>query len=122
MLIFSQPDDPTSFEERWSNEFVASAEALPGLRRVAVSRFRTTLSDPLRLYLVHELYFDDLDAVQQAMASIQGQNAGQTLMSIAQDFVSVLIAEHMEEDRPLRPKSSSRLSANSKSSFSKPGP
>ena len=103
MLIFRQPMDAMTFEERWSNEFVPAAEALPGLRRVAVTRFKKSLSDPLQLYLVHEFFFDDSDSVQQAMASPQGQVAGETLMSIASEFVSVLVAEHLEEERPFRP-------------------
>jgi hypothetical protein len=49
--------------------------------------------------MVHEFYFDDLQALQQALASPEGQIAGKALMSFAAEHVTICFAEHMEEAR-----------------------
>lgn len=98
-LIFKRPVDQVGFESRWSQEFVPKAEAMPGLRRVAVSRVYGSPSEDVDLMLMHEFFFDDAESLRRAMASPQGQTAGKTLMAIAADFVTICFAEHMEEDR-----------------------
>jgi hypothetical protein len=49
--------------------------------------------------MVHEFYFDDLHALQRALASPEGQIAGKALMSFAAEQVTLCFAEHMEEAR-----------------------
>jgi len=51
------------------------------------------------LHMVHEFYFDDLQALQRALASPEGQLAGKALMSFAAEHVTLCFAEHMEEAR-----------------------
>lgn len=99
IVIFRKPPDVMAMENRWSQEFVAKAEAMPGLRRVSVSRVVGAPGGTTDLHLVHEFYFDDLTALQEAMTSEAGQLAGQALMGFAGDHVSLAFAEHLEEDR-----------------------
>jgi hypothetical protein len=49
--------------------------------------------------MIHEFYFDSLSALQHAMASEEGQMAGQALMSFAENSTTILLAEHLEEAR-----------------------
>jgi uncharacterized protein (TIGR02118 family) len=102
MVIFHTPSDPTAFERRWSESFVHAAEQMPGLRRVAVSRAAGGPEGPVDIYLVHEFFFEDLRAVQEAMASPEGQIAGRALMSFAGEQVTLCFADHLEMslDRP----------------------
>lgn len=72
---------------------------MPGLRRVSVSRIQGALAHESEVHLLHELYFDDRQALDEAMASEAGQAAGQLLMSFAGGQVEVLLAVH-QEDRP----------------------
>lgn len=74
------------------------AERMPGLRRVSVSRVHGGL-DPKspRLYLIHELYFDDRESLETAMASEAGQKAGAILVAIAGERAQLLFAEHQED-------------------------
>lgn len=103
VLLFHEPADLAEFERRWSEEFVPQAERMPGLRRVTVSRVIGGLQEGQPdLHLMHELYFDDRRALERAMASEQGQKAGQTLISIAGESVELLFAEHREDvPRPI---------------------
>jgi len=99
MILFKRSADSLDVEIRWSNEFVKQAEAMPGLRRVSVSRVVGGPSGEVDLQMVHEFYFDDLQALQQALASPEGQIAGKALMSFAAEHVTICFAEHMEEAR-----------------------
>ena len=98
MLLFRQPTDVVEFETRWSHSFVRAAERMPGLRRVALSRIIGGPFGEVDLHLVHEFYFDDAQAMRDAMASQEGQDAGKALMSFAAEEVTLCFAEHLEDD------------------------
>lgn len=98
VVLIRRPPDPEALERAWSESFVPQAERMPGLRRVTVGR---TVGGPARapsVMLVHEMYFDDLPALRDAMLSPQGQAAGRALMGLAGDHSELLFAEHMEMD------------------------
>lgn len=99
MILFHTTDDPLAQETHWSQEFVPRAEKMPGLRRVSVSRILGSPGGGADLHLVHEFYFDDLTALQAAMASPEGQAAGRALMQFAGESATLLFAEHLEEAR-----------------------
>jgi uncharacterized protein (TIGR02118 family) len=101
ILVFKLPPDVTTFERRWSEEFVPAAERMPGLRRVSVARTYGGPSGPPEIYLVHEFYFDGEEALHRAMTSPEGQQAGWALMGFAARQVSLAFAEHLEQDRPI---------------------
>lgn len=103
VLLFERPPDVAEFERRWSEEFVPRAERMPGLRRVTVTRvIGGVMGAEPDLHLMHELYFDNRSALERAMASEQGQRAGETLMSIAGESVELCFAEHREDiPRPI---------------------
>jgi len=101
MLVFRPPANPTAFEQRWSEDFVPLAEKMPGLRRVALARTYGGPRGPTDVYLVHEFYFDDAEALRQAMTSSEGVEAGRALMGFAGHQVSLSFAEHLEEERPI---------------------
>jgi uncharacterized protein (TIGR02118 family) len=99
MIMFGRTSDPIGLETRWSQDFVRLAEKMPGLRRVSVSRVLGGPGGEVDLHLVHEFYFDDLAAVQAAMASPEGQAAGRALMEFAGESATLVFAEHLEEKR-----------------------
>ena len=98
ILLFKQPDDLAEFQRRWSEEFVPLAEKLPGVRRAIVSHIDGGPAGPVEYHLIHELYFDDKDALTAALASPAGVRAGQCLMSFAAQTATLLFAEHMEDE------------------------
>jgi uncharacterized protein (TIGR02118 family) len=100
LLAFPQPPDPAAFEAAWSQEFVPRAERMAGIRKVIVSRTAERLAGEGDLYLEHAFLFDDLAAARSAMASPAGEEAGRALMGFAAGNVSILLMEHLEEDRP----------------------
>lgn len=102
MLLFRVPDDVLEFEKNWSEIFVATAERMPGIVRVAVTRVYGGPTGEGNLHMVHEFFFQNSEALQAAILSEQGQRAGQALLSFASDLVTIVFAEHLEEARPIR--------------------
>ncbi|MGD2161694.1 MAG: EthD family reductase [Anaerolineales bacterium] len=99
IVLFKSTNDPTQLETQWSGRFVPLAERMPGIRRVTVTRVLGGASEASEFHMIHEFYFDDLPALQRAMASEEGQKAGQALMSFAENSATILLAEHLEEAR-----------------------
>ena len=99
IVIFHQSSDMIELERQWSETFVAQAEQMPGLRRVAVSRVGGRLIEQTHIHLIHEFFFEDEPALRRALASPQGQAAGEALMRFAARDVTLVMAEHLEEAR-----------------------
>ncbi|MGA9192054.1 MAG: EthD family reductase [Anaerolineales bacterium] len=99
MVIFHQSSQMTELERQWGENFVAQAERMPGLRRVAVSRVGARLIEQTQIHLIHEFFFEDESALRQALASPEGQAAGEALMRFAARDITLVMAEHLEEAR-----------------------
>jgi uncharacterized protein (TIGR02118 family) len=99
LIQFTTPPDVEIFEQNWSERFVPSAEKMPGLKRVSVSRVYGGPAGDVNLHLVHEFFFENAQSLRDAMASPEGQSAGQELLAFAADYVKICFAEHLEEDR-----------------------
>lgn len=98
LVILIEPQDHTAeFDARWS-EFLAAAEGMPGLRREVTSRVDKVLYGKLAPHLIHELHFDSLKAAGEAMASPAGKRAGEVLQQITGGKVSLLFADHLQDD------------------------
>src|SRR5947209_714982 len=72
--LYRKPDDPARFEEHYENVHSPLIEKIPGLRKMAITRYskmltpaNQTLSD--QPYLECMMYFDDMDSYKAAMAS-----------------------------------------------------
>jgi len=103
---------PAEFDERWP-QFLHLAEQMPGLQREATSRVQHVLSGSQDIVLIHELFFDSLEALQAAMASPFGRQAGQELQRMTQGKVVLLVGDHNEDElenilRYTQPKSGSQ--------------
>lgn len=98
LIILVEPqDNPAAFDSRWPR-FLAEAERMPGLRREVTSRVDRVLHGSYHIHLIHELYFDSLSAAADAMGSPQGERAGQVLQEISGGKVSLLFADHLQDD------------------------
>ncbi len=99
ILIFKKTDEDNLdfIEHRWSHEFVPLAERMPALQRVSISRVTKSISPEADVHLIHELFFDSLEDLDQAMKSEVGQQAGRLLMEFASQAVQVYFAEHAED-------------------------
>jgi len=97
IIMVETPDDSFEFDKAWPS-FLRQAEKMPGLIREATMRVSNTLFGNLDLYMLHELFFNTQEGVQEAMDSPQGQVAGHILQKITRGRMVLLVAEHREDD------------------------
>lgn len=96
MIVFPPMVDPM-LDERWPR-FLHHAERMPGLRREATCRIEQVLYGESSFSLIHELYFDSLAALQDGMASAPGQQAGRLLQQITNGRLTLILADHREDN------------------------
>lgn len=92
-MLYSQPQDAEAFDRHYRNVHIPLAKKLPGLRRYTISRN----PDPIRggdpYYLVAELDWDDMAALQQAFQSPEGQATAQDVPKFASGGVLSMVYE-----------------------------
>ncbi|HBX68152.1 MAG TPA: hypothetical protein DEH25_01855 [Chloroflexi bacterium] len=86
-----------ALDEGWP-EFLHNAERMPGLLREASIRVTAQLFGDHPVSTLHELFFADQTALQAAMSSPEGLAAGQILQQITRGQMTLLIAEHREDE------------------------
>ena len=96
ILIEPQPDWQT-FERIWP-EFLERAEEMPGLLRETSSPVERLIHGHFHVSLVHELFFESAEAAKFALESPEGEKAGRTLQRITGGKVTLLFADHLEDD------------------------
>ncbi len=97
IILVQVQENSTRFNQRWP-EFLAKAELMPGLLREVTSRVDRVLYGETAIEMVHELYFDSLKDAANAMGSPEGELAGQVLQEITGGKVSLLLADHKQDE------------------------
>jgi uncharacterized protein (TIGR02118 family) len=95
-VVFMQPDDPQSFEERY-NYNLSLMERLPGVTRRQACVVLGGPGGKSPFYRILELYFEDFPALDAALLSEPGQAAGKDLMAFAANKVELIFSEVFEE-------------------------
>jgi uncharacterized protein (TIGR02118 family) len=97
VILVELPQDSSTFEETWP-QFLHLSERMPGLLREATCHVEYVLFGDYQPALLHELYFESVEAIQQAMGSPEGQAAGEILQRMSGGRLSLFIADHKEDD------------------------
>ena len=97
VILFLPPLAWSAFDKGWQ-KFLGLAEQMPGLRKEVVSDIDEQVFGPASMNYkkLHELYFDSREALEDALTSETGQEAGQWLQSFTQGRFLLFIAKHME--------------------------
>ena len=98
IALYKKPADVQAFEEHYANLHLPLVEKIPGLRKTELSRISGAPRGEAPYYMMHEMYFDDMDAYNRAMASDENKAAGKDLMSFARDIVTLMIADAYEDE------------------------
>lgn len=93
LVLYPQPDDPEAFDRHYREVHIPLAKKLPGLRRYTVSRNPGAVRGGQPFYLVAELDWDDMEAVQQAFASPEGKAASEDVPTFAPSGTQSMIFE-----------------------------
>ena len=97
MIIIPADIEDPMLNERWP-DFLHAAESMPGLLREASVRVVTSLFGDQEINMVHELFFETLTDLQEAMQSPEGLAAGQIIQELTRGQMTLLVGEHREDD------------------------
>src|SRR5687768_4387122 len=92
VALYKQPENPEAFDDAYFNTHVPLIQKVPGLQKTVITRFvRSVMGEDL--YMMAEMYFEDLDALKAGMKSPEMAAAGDNLNSFASGLVTLLFGE-----------------------------
>ncbi len=97
LIILVESTSTPGFHNFWPR-FLHAAESIPGLLKESTSRVTQVLFGDVQYALVHELYFDTLQALQAGLGSASGKEAGSLLQEMTGGRIKLLVADHSEDD------------------------
>ena len=92
LVLYNAPVDPAEFDRHYQEIHIPLASKLPGLRRYTVSRNPAPVQGE-SYYLVAELEWDDLAAMQAAFGSAEGKAAAADVPTFATGGVRSMVFE-----------------------------
>jgi len=94
VVAYGVPDDPAAFDEHYADTHRPLAEKIPSVRRFEAGRvLGTPDGSAAPFYFIAELWFDDIEQLQAAMGSPEGQAAAADVGTFATGGATLLIAE-----------------------------
>lgn len=93
-VLYGHPQDPAAFDRHYRETHAPLARTIPGLRGYTVIR-PTSLApqEQSPYYLIANLYFEHMGAVQAALASPEGQAAAGDLQHFATGGAALVVGE-----------------------------
>jgi len=97
VVMYKTPTDPAAFDAYYFDRHVPIAKKIPGVTKYEVSRGSVmTPGGPSGFHLIAILHFDDLDAVQKAFATPEGQAAAADVQTFATGGVEMIMFEDLD--------------------------
>src|SRR5258706_16173458 len=73
LVLWNTPEDPVAFERHYRDVHIPLVRQLPGLRRYTIGHHTKPLRGGEPYYWIAELEWDNMDALQKAFQSPEGQ-------------------------------------------------
>lgn len=83
IVLYDEPEDAEAFDRHYREVHIPLAKKLPGLRRYTISRNARPIRGGGAYYLVTELDWDDMDALQRDFPSPEGQATADDVANLA---------------------------------------
>jgi uncharacterized protein (TIGR02118 family) len=93
IALYKTPENPAEFDKHYDEIHTPLVKKWPGLKKLEVSRiYGAPIGEP-KHYLIAEMYFDNQESLQKALASPEGKAAARDLMQFAGNLVTMFFAE-----------------------------
>lgn len=93
-VLYGNPEDPAAFDEYYEKTHVPLAERIPNVQRFEAGRVAPLDgTDRPPYHLIAELWFENLDVLQQSMSSPEGQAAADDIPNFATGGVTMFVSE-----------------------------
>ncbi len=94
VVLYGLPENPDAFERHYADTHTGLAKAIPSLQRFEAARAVATPDGSAVPYQrMAELTFEDMDALQAALGSQEGQAAVNDIPNFATGGVTIFFAE-----------------------------
>jgi uncharacterized protein (TIGR02118 family) len=102
--LHGHPADPAEFDRYYRDRHMPLVQGIPGVRNIRYGKvLRTADGSSAPYYVVSDVYFDDLDALEGAFGSPEMGEAIGDVPNFATGGVTILLCEY--EDLPPLPAS-----------------
>jgi uncharacterized protein (TIGR02118 family) len=85
LVVYDRPQDPKEFDRHYREAHIPLTKKLPGLRRYTISRDPTPIRGGEPYYLIAELDWDDMGALERAFQSPDGRATAEDVANLAPD-------------------------------------
>lgn len=93
-VLYGQPHDSAAFDRHYQQTHAALAQKIPGLKGyVANKPAALNPQEPSPYYLIADLYFENMAALQAALQSPEGQAAAGDLQNFATGGATLVTGE-----------------------------
>ncbi|HEX4655303.1 MAG TPA: EthD family reductase [Mycobacteriales bacterium] len=83
-VVYGNPDDAETFDKHYNEVHMPMVGRWPGVERTEVAKVTGgPMGSPASYHLITEIYFADEDALNAALSSDAGREAGKDFMAIA---------------------------------------
>jgi uncharacterized protein (TIGR02118 family) len=97
LVLYKTPKDTAAFDKYYAETHIPLARKMPGLQKYLVSKGPVaTPAGPSGIYLVAELTFDDMAAVQAAFGSAEGRATAADVPKFASGGVDLMFFDTNE--------------------------
>ncbi|MUV37545.1 putative 11.0 kDa protein in thcB-thcC intergenic region [Lentibacillus sp. JNUCC-1] len=96
IALYKQPEDKAAFDEHYFNVHTPLTQKIPGLRDMKVTKIVGSPMGKSEFYLLCEMFYDDHEALQEAMKTDEGKASGKDVMQFAGDLVTLMIGEDVD--------------------------
>ena len=96
IALYRKPEDTAAFDKHYDEIHTPLVKKMPGLRKLEITRIAGSPIGEAKFYLMAEMYFDSMDAINAANASPEGKATARDLMSFAAPLVTLFFGEVKE--------------------------
>lgn len=94
IALYTQPDSPEAFDKAYFETHMPLVHKIPGLKSVSATKVKANvMGGAIPYYMIAELVFDSMEALQAGLASPEGKAAGANVMGFAAKNLTMLTAE-----------------------------
>ena len=97
VILIRKLDNHQAFDEHWP-EFLHQAEQMPGLISETTSQVENLLYGSPEYIKMHELFFESMTDLSNAMTSPHGKAAGSLLQRITGGRMNLFTADHKADE------------------------
>ena len=96
VALYRRPADTAAFDRHYSERHIPLIKKIPGLRTLEITSITGAPIGEPKFYLMAEMHYDSVEAMNAANASPEGKAAARDLMSFAAETVTLFFGEVRE--------------------------